>query len=125
MPYPGPSPCKPVSTRRRAGFHSAQTGYTLDMTSLTKDLPTAQIVDRLHDLVPPVPDITPLLEATEPVVERVNEALGRSSSRSAWRWVVLGALGAVGIVAVVVIVKRRRVESEGVTAPEQSVPLAS
>ena len=96
------------------------------MTSLTNDLPTAQIVDRLHDLTPSVPDITPLLDVTDPVVERINEALGRrSSSRSSWRWIVIGALGVVGIVAVVATIKRRRVDSEGITAEAGSVPLAS
>jgi hypothetical protein len=94
------------------------------MTSFTSDLPTAQIVDRLHDLAQSVPDITPLRDVAEPVVERFNEALGRSSSRSPWRWIVAGAIGVAGIVVLVAIVKRRRSES-GEATEEHAVRLAS
>lgn len=94
------------------------------MTSFTSDLPTAQLVERLHDLTPSVPDITPLLDATDPVVERINEALGRSSSRSTWRWIVLGALGTAAIVAIVALLKRRRSDSDA-GAEDQTVRLAS
>lgn len=106
------------------GFHAAGIGYTIDMTSFTSDLSTSQIVDRLHDLAPPMLDITPLREATEPVVERINETLGRSSSRSSWRWIIVGALGIVGVVALVAVVKRRRSEPE-VSTEDQAVRLAS
>ena len=94
------------------------------MTSFKSDLPTSQIVDKLHDLTPSVPDLSPLRDATDPVVERLNEALGRSSSRPTWRWVVLGVIGVVGVVALVGILKGRRAESETV-ADDQAVRLAS
>lgn len=95
-----------------------------DMTSLTSDLPTDLIVDKWHDIAPSVPDITPLREATEPVVERINEALNRRSASSRWRWIVIGALGAAGLVALVAIVKRRRAD-EDATTDDQPVRLAS
>lgn len=96
----------------------------MGMTSFTSDLSTSQIVDRLHDLAPSTVDLTSLRDATEPVVERINETLGRSSSRSSWRWVVVGALGVAGLVALVAIVRRRRPESE-VSTEDQTVRLAS
>lgn len=94
------------------------------MTSFTSDLPTAQIIDKLHDLTPSVPDLTAIRDAADPVVDRVNDALGRSSSRSSWRWIVVGVVGVLGVVALVGIAKRRRAESE-TAADEQSVRLAS
>jgi hypothetical protein len=94
------------------------------MSSFTSDLSTSQIVDRLHDLAPSMVDIAPLREATEPVVERINETLGRSSSRPSWRWIIVGALGVAGVVALVSIVKRRRAEPE-VSTEDQAVRLAS
>lgn len=93
------------------------------MTSFTSDLPTTQIVDKLQDLAPTMRDIAPLREAADPVVERINEALGRSSTRS-WRWIVVGALAIAGVVALVTVVKRRRTDSEA-GADEQPVRLAS
>jgi hypothetical protein len=63
------------------------------MKPLMHDLPAGQLIERLT-------------ETAEPVVERVNVALGRSSRRSTkWPWVLVGIFG---IVTVVVLVSRRR-----------------
>lgn len=86
------------------------------MTSLTSEIP--QLVEKLTDAAPAglshLRDSTShLRESTEPVIERVNEAIGRSSGRSrpSWPWVVLGVVGAV---AAIVIVARRRRDADSV-----------
>jgi hypothetical protein len=94
------------------------------MTSFTSDLPTGQIIDKLHDLTTSVPDLTVIRDAADPVVDRVNDALGRNSSRSSWRWIIVGAIGILGVVALVGVAKRRRTESKTAT-DDQPVRLAS
>jgi hypothetical protein len=94
------------------------------MTSFTSDIPTAQIIDKLHDLAPSVPDLSVIRDAADPVVDRVNDAFGRSSSRPSWRWIIVGAVGILGVVALVGIAKRRRAASQ-TAADEQPVRLAS
>ena len=70
------------------------------MKPLMHDLPTGHLIERLT-------------ETAEPVVERVNVALGRSSRRSTkWPWVLVGTLGILGIVTVVVLVTRWRAGSD-------------
>jgi hypothetical protein len=89
------------------------------MTSLKSDIP--QFVDKLSDAAPA--GFSHLRDSADPVVERLNEALGRSSRRSvpSWPWI---ALGVVGVVAVIAIVTSRR--GNGDTAEEDSpVRLAS
>lgn len=93
------------------------------MTTLTSEIP--HFVEKLTDAAPA--GFTHLRDSTEPVVERFNEALGRSSKRSrpSWPWLALGVVGVVGIVAAIVIATRRRNDSDGSVAEDRSVRLAS
>jgi hypothetical protein len=89
------------------------------MTSFTSEIP--QLVDKLTEAAPA--GLAHLRESADPVVDRVNEALGRSprKSRPSWPWVVLGV---VGVVAVIVLVTRQRREADSV-AEDRTVRLAS
>jgi hypothetical protein len=95
------------------------------MRSLTSDIPQIdipQFVEKLTDSEPA--GLAHLRESADPVVERVNEALGRSSRRSrpSWPWIVLGV---VGVAAVIVVVTRRRRGGDNSAEEDQPVRLAS
>jgi hypothetical protein len=89
------------------------------MTSLTSEIP--QLVDKLTEAAPA--GLAHLRDSADPVVERVNEALGRSSRRSrpSWPWIVLGVVGAV---AVIVFVTRQRRDDDSADE-DRPVRLAS
>lgn len=100
------------------------------MRSLTTDIPRLDIsqldiphfVEKLSDSAPA--GLSHLRESADPVVERVNEALGRSTRRSrpSWPWI---ALGLAGVAVLVVVVARRRRGGETAVDDDQPVRLAS
>lgn len=108
---------------RLGGFHCRSDGYEPFMTSFTSEIP--QLVEKLTDAAPT--GFSHLRDSTEPVVERLNEALGRSSGRSrpSLPWLALGVVGVVGVVAAIVIMTRRRNDNDNSVAEDRSVRLAS